>query len=320
MMTRSATTVAFMFPGQGSQSVGMGRDIRDEWPALAGPYYREADDILGFPLSRLCWEGTAEALGDTSATQPAIFVTSVVALEVLRRHGVIPGVVAGHSLGEYAALVCAGVLAWTDALRLVQLRGNLMASVNDRVPGAMAAVMGLDVESVERVCARAAADTGQLVEVANDNGPAQVVVSGQAEAVALAVRQAPAAGALRAVPLKVGAPFHCGLMREIEAEFTRALAQVSFLDPAVPVVSSVSGEPVTTARQAVDLLGRQLTGRVRWTETVRRMTESGADYLIEVGPGRVLCGLCRRIVPDARIASTNDRERLADVLAAVATR
>jgi [acyl-carrier-protein] S-malonyltransferase len=295
---------AFVFPGQGSQRPGMGLDLLRLRPGLARTYYGPADEILGFPLSRLCREGPAEALRDTAVTQPAVFLTSLAALDVLRSRGVAPDVVAGHSLGEYAALVCADVLDWRDALRLVRLRGELMAGVNERVPGRMAAVMGLDLASVEALCVVVAGATGQVVEVANDNAPGQVVVSGQTDAVEELVRRARAAGAGRVVALEVGAPFHCGLMGAIEAEFTAALAAVPFREPTLPVVSGVTAAPLTGAAEARDCLRRQLAGRVRWTGAVTRMAAGGVRRFVEAGPGRVLGGLCRRIVPGAVVETT----------------
>ncbi|GAB3955274.1 ACP S-malonyltransferase [Streptomyces sparsus] len=301
---------AFVFPGQGSQQVGMGLDLVREHPDLLDTYYRAADEILGFPLSGLCWEGPKEALRDTAVTQPAIFLTSVVTSEVLRRHDIVPDAVAGHSLGEYPALVAAGVLDWTDALRLVRLRGELMAAVNERVPGGMAAVMGLDPDAVERLCADASAATGETVEIANDNEPTQTVVSGRPGAVEHLAELANRAGARKVIMLDVGAPFHCSLMRGMEAEFADALSATDFRDPAVPMYSSVTADRVRTAAEVVVALRRQLTGRVRWTETVNRMVDMGLDGFVEVGPGKVLSGLCRRIAPQVSVHQTSDMARI----------
>jgi [acyl-carrier-protein] S-malonyltransferase len=310
-------STAFVFPGQGSQRSGMGLDFLERRPDLAD-YYRTADEVLGMPLSRLCWYGSAEELRDTSVTQPAVFLTSLVVLDVLRAHDVEPDVVAGHSLGEYGALVCAGVLEWTDALRLVRLRGELMEAIAERVPGTMTAVMGLESTAVEAICRTVGHETGQVVEVANDNEPAQVVISGETGAVRQAAEAAREAGAHRTVPLRVGAPFHCALMRGIEAEFAGALADVEFRDPRVPVVSSVTGTAVTSADEAVSVLRRQLTAPVRWTGTVNAMAGRGVGRFVEVGPGRVLAGLCRKIVPSARTYMTGTTGELAEAVAAVA--
>jgi [acyl-carrier-protein] S-malonyltransferase len=309
--------IGFVFPGQGSQRVGMGLDLAEEHPALIDTYYRAADEILGLPLSRLCWEGPAESLRDTSITQPAVFLTSLCTWAVLRDHGLAPDAVAGHSLGEYTALVTAGVLEWTDALRLVRLRGRLMAGVNERVPGAMAAVLGLPIDDVEKICAQAAAGTGRTVEIANDNEPAQVVVSGQAEAVREVMNAAREAGARRTVQLEVGAPFHCSLMSEIEDEFAAALDAVEFRDPAVEMFSSVTAAPVTGGAEARQVLRRQLTGRVRWTDTVGRMRDAGVGRFVETGPGKVLGGLCRRIAPRAQVYATFDSRQCASTLDAL---
>lgn len=310
--------IGFVFPGQGSQKVGMGLDLSGEFPELVDTYYRAADEILGLPLSQLCWEGPAEALRDTSITQPAIFLTSLCTWQALRPKGLAPDVVAGHSLGEYTALVAAGILEWTDALRLVRLRGTLMAGVNARVPGAMAAVLGLPIDDVEKLCAQAAQATGQIVEIANDNEHTQVVVSGQDEAVRWVMGAAKDAGARRAVALDVGAPFHCSLMSEIEDEFSAALEAVEFRDPVVEMISSVTAEPVSDGAEARQVLRRQLTGRVRWTDTVTRMSGAGVGTFIEIGPGKVLGGLCRRIAPKAQVFATFDSRQCASTLDALA--
>ncbi|MEU3963670.1 ACP S-malonyltransferase [Streptomyces buecherae] len=309
---------AFLFPGQGSQKVGMGLDVIAARPDLVETYYRQADDILGIPLSTLCWEGPEDALRDTAITQPAVFLTSLVTLDVLGDRGVHPDVVAGHSLGEYTALVAAGVLDWRDALRLVRRRGQLMAGVNAEVPGAMAAVLGLDLATVEEICADVAAETGQVAEVANDNEPGQSVVSGEAGAIEKVREAAQRAGAVKAIALPVGAPFHCALMRGIEEEFAAELDQVTFREPTTPVISGVTADYATSARGITDALRRQLAGRVRWTGSVRLMAASGVTHFVEVGPGKVLSGLCRRIVPDLASFTTNDERRLAKTLDALA--
>ncbi|AZM94087.1 MULTISPECIES: ACP S-malonyltransferase [Streptomyces] len=303
-------TTAFVFPGQGSECAGMGKDLLALRPDLADTYYRTADDLLGIPLARVCLEGSPRDLEDPAVAQPAIFLTSLAVLEVLRGEGLRPDAVAGHSLGEYAALVAAGVLEWTEALWLVRLRGELVATVGDRIGSATAAVIGLSRTDLARMCAEARAATGQVVEVAGDNEPRQTVVSGQAEAVARTTDAARAAGA-RVEWLRIGGPFHSSLLDEAQAEFTETLIATEFRDPAVPLVSGVTGGWVTTAAEAVVALRGQLTSPVRWTETVQALAASGADRFVEVGPGRVLGGLIRRILPGARVHPTDTAARLA---------
>ncbi|MEU9035614.1 ACP S-malonyltransferase [Streptomyces sp. NPDC048352] len=304
------TRTAFVFPGQGSACAGMGKELLALRPDLADTHYRTADDLLGFPLARVCLEGSPRDLEDPAVEQPAIFLTSLAVLEVLRGEGLRPDAVAGHSLGEYAALAAAGVLEWTEALWLVRLRGELVATVGDRVGSATAAVIGLRRTDLTRMCAEARAATGQVVEVAGDNEPRQTVVSGQAEAVAHATGAARAAGA-RVAWLRTGGPFHSSLLVDAEAEFTETLIATEFRDPAVPLVSGVTGGWVTTAAEAIVALRGQLTSPVRWTEAVGTLAASGTDRFVEVGPGRVLGGLVRRILPDARVHSTHTADRLA---------
>ena len=298
-------TIAFVFPGQGSQQVGMMDGFADH-PAVRATF-AEASEALGDDLWRLVQQGPAEALNLTRNTQPLMLTAGVAVWRAWQAAGgAMPSYVAGHSLGEYSALVCAGVLEWTDALMLVRRRGQLMAGVNARVPGSMAAILGLGLTDVEALCLEAAEQTGQIVEVANDNEPTQIVVSGQVTAVTRAIDLAKAAGAARAILLEVGAPFHCSLMAEIEEEFAAALAAVEFHEPEVELISSVTARPLAGADEVRRVLQRQLTGRVRWTGTAQRMAQSGVGRFVEVGPGKVLGGLCRRIVPGVPVHATHD--------------
>jgi [acyl-carrier-protein] S-malonyltransferase len=289
--------VAMLFPGQGSQRVGMASDLVARYPWLVERRFAAADRLLGTELSRLCWEGPQERLRQTENTQPAVFLASIAVLDALDAEGIRPLAVAGHSLGEYTALVAAGVLRFQDALRLVRRRGELMATVNRRTPGAMAAVVGLPAETVESVCERVREGAG-LVEVANYNAPEQTVVSGERAAVERAGVLATEAGAERVTLLDVGAPFHCRLMRTVESDFAAELDARPFEDPALPVVANATGDYVKTGAEAKQALRRQVAGPVRWTQTMRRLASDGYDCFIEVGPGRTLTGLSRRVNPD----------------------
>jgi [acyl-carrier-protein] S-malonyltransferase len=308
--------VAFLFPGQGSQKVGMGKDLVERDPHLR-EFFARADEVLGLPLTRLCFEGPDAELVQTQNTQPAIFVVSMAILDVLRKSGLGAEAAAGHSLGEYGALVCAGVLEFEDALRLVRRRGELMAGVNARTPGAMAAVIGLSGDAVAEACRKAQAETGGIVEPANYNTPQQTVISGQETAVVRAMALAQEAKAEKVVRLQVGAPFHCSLMGALQEEFAATLERYAFKDPAVPVVANVTGDYVRTAAAVKDALRRQVAGAVRWTDSINRLAADGFDTFVEVGPGRTLVGLNRQIQPDLAGHSTGDGKRLDTVISAL---
>ena len=306
--------MAFLFPGQGSQKVGMGKDLVESHPHLQEMFAR-ADEVLGFGLTRLCFEGPDAELVQTQNTQPAIFLVSMAILDVLRKAGLSPEAAAGHSLGEYGALVSAGVLEWEDALKLVRRRGELMAGVNARTPGAMAAIIGLAGEAVADACRKAAAEGLGVVEPANYNSPSQTVISGEARAVERAMALAGEAGAAKVVRLQVGAPFHCSLMNALQEEFAAELERYAFKDPRFPVVANVSGDYVRTASQVKDALRRQVAGAVRWTDSVQRLAKDGFDTYVEVGPGRTLVGLLRQIQPGSTGHTTGDSKALETFLA-----
>ncbi|MFC8090612.1 ACP S-malonyltransferase [Streptomyces sp. NPDC057301] len=289
--------LAFVFPGQGSQVPGMGSDLLERHPELARPYFEAADEVLDIPLSKLCFEGGTEELRDTSVTQPAVYVVSLVAAAVLREKGIRPSVVAGHSLGEYTALVCAGVLDWVDGLRLVRRRGLLMAEVNRRTPGSMAAVIGLPADRVRELCGEVCDDRRTVVEVANYNSAQQTVVSGAADGVVEVSRRAREEGASHVAELKVGAPFHCSLMADVAAEFGEHLAATSFRTPVVPVVANVTASYVHSGPEARELLGKQLAAPVRWHETLNLLGREEVSAFVEAGPGRVLTNLNRSVHP-----------------------
>ena len=311
--------VALVFPGQGSQKVGMGRawaDRSDE----ARRTFEEADEVLGFALSRLCWEGPEEELNLTTNTQPALLTVSTA---IHRALGSVPGLedlqplaMAGHSLGEYSALVAAGALGFADALRLVRRRGQLMQEAVPVGVGAMAAVIALDTDAVTALAADAADPVkGEICAVANLNGPGQTVLAGHKAAIDRAVAMAKERGARKATLLQVSAPFHSPLMAPAREGMTGPLAETAFHDPRVPVVSNVDAAPVTTGAAARDALVRQIDNPVRWVESVLWMAQSaGVNTFLEVGSGTVLCGLNRRIAPGTVSISLADPEHLRKVL------
>jgi [acyl-carrier-protein] S-malonyltransferase len=312
-----STKIAFLFPGQGSQSVGMGRNLAERFPAAAETF-AEADDACGFPLSRLCFEGPDEELKLTENTQPGILTVSVAALRVLTAHGVQPALAGGHSLGEWSAHVAAGTLNFADAVRAVKARGRAMQEAVPAGQGAMAAVLALDAARVAEACAAAVAETGLVVAAANLNSPGQTVISGARAAVERAAALAKAAGARRAVMLPVSAPFHCALMEPAQEEVARVLAALDLAEPRFPVAANVTGELLTTAEAARDALIRQVTGTVRWVDCVHAMVGAGATVFIEVGPGKVLGGLLRQIDPAQKALHVEDEASLEATLAALA--
>ncbi len=299
--------LAFLFPGQASQYPGMGVDLYRKFPE-ARQVFELADRVLGFPLSRLCFEGSEEELRLTENTQPAILVVSVAAYRVLEQRGLQPDYVAGHSLGEYSALVAAGALDLADAVRLVRNRGRYMQEAIPAGQGAMAAILGLAPALVAEICRRAA--DGDVLAPANLNSPEQTVVSGSAAAVKRAVELAAQSGAKRAVLLPVSAPFHCELMKPAEERLKADLLATRFADLRVPLVTNADADLITTGEEARDALIRQVCQPVRWEESIRQLLELGVDTFVEVGPGRVLSGLLRQIERSVRCVNVEDEESL----------
>jgi [acyl-carrier-protein] S-malonyltransferase len=285
--------IAFLFPGQGSQTVGMGKAFYESSPG-AKALFEEANDAVGFDLTRLAFEGPETDLALTANTQPAVLTVSVAAATACAERGLTPRLAAGHSLGEYSALVVAGALAFRDAVRIVRRRGELMQAAVPVGVGAMAAIMGLELPVVEALCAEAA--RGEVVEVANVNAPLQIVIAGHRAAVERAVAMASARGGRKSVVLPVSAPFHCRLMTPAAEGLAVELERVSVSDPRIPVVRNVDGGLTRVAAEVKPALVRQVASPVRWTDCVRRLAGEGATTFVEVGPGRVLTGLLKRSV------------------------
>jgi [acyl-carrier-protein] S-malonyltransferase len=307
-------SIAFVFPGQGAQKVGMGKALVDAFPESAA-VFAEADGALGFALSRLCFEGPEDELRLTANTQPAILATSIAALRALSARGARPDFVAGHSLGEYSAVVAADGLTLADAVVAVRRRGQYMQEAVPVGQGAMAAILNLDADAVAKACAEAA--EGEIVAPANLNCPGQIVIAGHAGAVERAMERCKAAGAKRAVPLPVSAPFHCALMKPAQERMAVDLAALPFRDLAVPLVSNVDARVVRAAADVRAGLVRQVSGAVRWQESIELLVKEGVSTFVEIGPGAVLSGLIKKIHRDARVLNVEDPKSLEATAAAL---
>src|SRR5947209_14997142 len=303
-----AKGLAYIFPGQGSQYSGMGRELAEKYKA-SRQVFEEADDALGFSISRLCFEGTAEELQLTENTQPAILTTSIATLRAIASEGFkAPDFVAGHSLGEYSALVAAGALSLADAVRTVRLRGRFMQEATPVGSGAMAAVIGADVSTVEEACSESA--QGETCSPANINSPNQIVIAGSARAVDRAIALLKERWNKRAIKLPVSAPFHCALMKPAQERLAAELEKIEFNDLRLPLITNVDAQAIRRGSEARAALVRQVSSPVRWLESVQLLIREGVESFVEVGPGKVLCGLVRQIERGANCLNVSDAESL----------
>ena len=309
-------SVAMVFPGQGSQAPGMGKNLAENFP-VARQVFEEADDALGFAISRLCFEGPAEDLQLPENTQPAIIMVAVAAFRAMKEAGIeAPAFVAGHSLGEYSALVAAGTLSLSDAVRTVRARGQYMQEAVPVGTGAMAAVIGGELSEIERVCEEARKD--QVCSIANFNSPAQAVIAGNTEAVDRAIELLSGV-AKRVIKLKVSAPFHCALMKPAQDRLAADLERLNFSEPAIPVVTNVDACPTTATGELRDALVRQVSGPVRWLESMQLLMQEGVATFIEAGPGKVLSGLTRQTSREVKTLNVEDAASLEATRAALTT-
>jgi [acyl-carrier-protein] S-malonyltransferase len=307
----SQSKIAFIFPGQGSQTVGMGKELFDKCP-IARQTFEEADDALGYKLSQVCFEGPAEQLRLTEITQPAILTISIAALRVLEGCVPRPSFVAGHSLGEYSAHVASGTMTFADAVRTVRNRGKYMQEAVPVGVGAMAAILGMELEKVAAVCQDAA--QGEVCAPANINSPEQIVISGNTAAVERGTKLADQRGAKRAKILPVSAPFHCALMQPAQDRLEADLNNLQMSEPVYPVVCNVEASLVSDELRARETLVAQVTGAVKWEQSMRLLIESGAETFVEIGPGKVLCGLMRQIDRSKTCLNVADEASLAKAL------
>ena len=304
--------IAFVFPGQGSQFIGMGRDFYDHVPA-AKQLFEEANEVLQYDLTSICFNGPEETLKLTENTQPALLIHSTMALKMLRENGINPILAAGHSLGEFSALVASGALKFSDAVRLVHLRGKFMQEAVPVGKGSMAAIIGLPLDTIQELCDKVSSDS-KIVQPANLNSPIQTVIAGHKECVEKVSKDALAAGAKKTVMLPVSAPFHCPLMSPAAAVMSDALADVAIESPLVPLVSNVSARPTAEPEIIRRQLVEQVTGLVRWRETVSWLAEDGVTMFAEIGSGRVLSGLARRVAVGSETQSVGKPSEIDDLL------